>query len=203
MVVDGVHHYQPASRAGLVLSHLARLPHTSGGRVQVGHWIFEVRRVTDRRITEVRISPGTNRKFPLDNLVPILYFSEPRTTPMNQVPFSVESRKVDTGETQIIVTGEIDLATAPQLEQQLARSRGRIVVDLRTVDFMDTTGIRVLLSQKARLEARRGHLRLLIGTDLIRRLLELSGVIDMFEIDESLHPSAQSEHQLHSGLKAV
>jgi anti-anti-sigma factor len=88
-------------------------------------------------------------------------------------------------------------------EQQLARSRGRIVVDLRTVDFMDTTGIRVLLSQKARLEARRGHLRLLIGTDLIRRLLELSGVIDMFEIDESLHPSAQSEHQLHSGLKAV
>lgn len=111
---------------------------------------------------------------------------------MNQVPFSVESRKVDTGETQVIVTGELDLATAPELERKLARSRGRIVVDLRAVDFMDSTGIRVLLSHKARLEQNGGHLRLLIGSDPIRKLFDMCGVTELFDIDESLHPLAAS-----------
>jgi anti-sigma B factor antagonist len=64
-------------------------------------------------------------------------------------------------------------------------------VDLRTVDFMDTTGIRVLLSLRARLEQSGGHLRLLIASDLIRKLFDLSGVTDLFEIDESLHPTAE------------
>ena len=44
--------------AGLLLSHLARLPRTSGDQVMIGRWIFEVRRVTDRQITEIRISHG-------------------------------------------------------------------------------------------------------------------------------------------------
>jgi anti-sigma B factor antagonist len=122
---------------------------------------------------------------------------------MNQVPFSVESRKVDTGETQVIVTGELDLATAPELERNLARRRGRIVVDLRTVDFMDTTGIRVLLSLKARLEQNGGHLRLLIASDLIRKLFDLSGVTDLFEIDESLHPTAEPATEPRPGARAI
>jgi putative hemolysin len=41
--------------AGLIISHMARLPQASGDRVQVGRWTFEVRGVTDRRITEVVI----------------------------------------------------------------------------------------------------------------------------------------------------
>jgi anti-sigma B factor antagonist len=107
---------------------------------------------------------------------------------VNQVPFSVESRKVATGETQVTVTGEIDLATAPDLAKKLARSRGRVVVDLRSVDFMDSTGIRVLLEHKTRLDASDGQMRLLVCAGPIYRLLELSGVTDVFQVDSSLHP---------------
>ena len=35
---------------------------------------------------------------------------------MNTVPFSVEARKVDTGEMMVTVIGEIDLATGPQFQ---------------------------------------------------------------------------------------
>lgn len=41
--------------AGLVLSHLARLPNTPGDKVEVGQWLFEVTHVTGRRITEVAV----------------------------------------------------------------------------------------------------------------------------------------------------
>ena len=41
--------------AGLVLSHLARLPNTPGDKVEVGRWLFEVTHVTGRRITEVAV----------------------------------------------------------------------------------------------------------------------------------------------------
>jgi putative hemolysin len=44
-----------ATVAGLVLSHLARLPQTPGVCVDVGRWTFEVQRVTGRRISEVAI----------------------------------------------------------------------------------------------------------------------------------------------------
>ena len=42
--------------AGLIISHLARLPRASGDRVQIGRWTFEVTQVKKRRITEVAIS---------------------------------------------------------------------------------------------------------------------------------------------------
>jgi putative hemolysin len=52
--VDVVEEKQ-ATVAGLVLGHLARLPQEPGDHVEVGRWTFEVRRLTNRRITEVSI----------------------------------------------------------------------------------------------------------------------------------------------------
>lgn len=51
-------------------------------------------------------------------------------------------------ETRIAVRGELDLGTAPELERALetARAAGRpIVLDLRELSFMDSTGVRLLL----------------------------------------------------------
>ena len=81
------------------------------------------------------------------------------------------------------------MATAPALDKELGRYRGRVVVDLRKVPFMDSSGIRVLLNHKHRLEAAGGHLRLLIATADIMRLFVLTGLTDVFEIDSRLHPS--------------
>ena len=104
------------------------------------------------------------------------------------VPFAVDSWKVDTGETQITVIGEIDLATAPFLDRAISHHTGRIVVDLRKVSFMDSTGLRVLIIHRGRLKARGGNIRLLVSEGPIPRLIALTGLADLFDVDTALHP---------------
>src|SRR5690349_14160236 len=54
-------------------------------------------------------------------------------------------------ETVVRVTGEIDLATAPRLEECLLELDGQaITLDLSAVTFMDATGIQVLLTTQQR-----------------------------------------------------
>lgn len=102
--------------------------------------------------------------------------------------FSVDSRKVDTGETQITVVGEIDLATASFLDRAISHHTGSIAVDLRKVSFMDSTGLRVLLIHRGRLKARGGSLRLLVSDGPIPRLIERTGLADILHVDTALHP---------------
>ncbi len=83
----------------------------------------------------------------------------------------------------IAVKGEIDLATAPQLEDALAKFTGKeVLVDLRKTEFMDSAGLKVLISQRVRLEESGGALRLVLGEGPVLRLLELAGVRDTFPI---------------------
>ena len=59
------------------------------------------------------------------------------------------------GRAVVVIRGELDLATAPELD---AAIQGRlddgqdVVVDLRELGFMDSTGLRVLVSAHARVE---------------------------------------------------
>ena len=54
------------------------------------------------------------------------------------------------GTIHVGLEGELDLATAPELERELARIRGldgveRIVVDLRNLAFLDSTGLEAIV----------------------------------------------------------
>ncbi len=56
----------------------------------------------------------------------------------------------DGGTIRVALEGELDLATAPELEQELARIRAiegveRIVVDLRNLAFLDSTGLEAIV----------------------------------------------------------
>jgi len=57
------------------------------------------------------------------------------------------------GSVQLTLRGELDIATAPELEQ-LVNERidagDEVVVDLRALEFMDSSGIRVLVAAHAR-----------------------------------------------------
>jgi stage II sporulation protein AA (anti-sigma F factor antagonist) len=108
-------------------------------------------------------------------------------------PFEIQSRKIDTGETMLTVLGEIDMATAPQLAKALARCKGRTVVDLRKVPFMDSSGIRVLVAEQQRLDRNGGSLRLLSGRGQVTRILDLTGIADTLQIDDSVHPTRAEE----------
>jgi anti-sigma B factor antagonist len=83
----------------------------------------------------------------------------------------------------IAVTGELDLATAAELEQELLRVEATdaesIVVDLAGLRFMDSTGIRVMIAADARSRADSQRLALLRGPDAVQRVFELTGVVDL------------------------
>jgi anti-anti-sigma factor len=98
-----------------------------------------------------------------------------------QTQFRVEVHQNDRG-TVITLGGELDLASSPALEEQLAkvfRSDTRIVViDLRELDFMDSTGLSILVrAHHSAVEGKR-QLVLVNGTPQVQRLLTLTGVTD-------------------------
>jgi anti-anti-sigma factor len=66
--------------------------------------------------------------------------------------FSVSATE-RSGRVVVLVRGELDLATAPELEKVVSDSLDagdEVAVDLRELEFMDSTGLRVLVSAHAR-----------------------------------------------------
>jgi anti-sigma B factor antagonist len=81
----------------------------------------------------------------------------------------------------LILDGEVDLATASVLEQNLASVEARqvasVIVDLDRVSFMDSTGLQVLIAHT--LSNQNGtRVRLTKGSPQVRRLFEVSGLLD-------------------------
>lgn len=78
--------------------------------------------------------------------------------------------------------GEIDLATVAEMERPvlelLDSGFGHVVIDMRAVTFMDSSGIRVLIGAHQRALERGASLSIIVGGSRIRQTLELSGAID-------------------------
>jgi anti-anti-sigma factor len=76
--------------------------------------------------------------------------------------------------------GELDLATAPGVEQELERveatDAAAIILDLSGLTFIDSTGIRLVLAAARRSRADSNRLTLLRGTAAVQRAFEISGV---------------------------
>ena len=86
----------------------------------------------------------------------------------------------------VALSGELDLATAPLLEECLAPVEAdgptSLVVDLRDLMFMDSTALHVLLRARGRAETN-GHQLLVVGANpAARRLFELTDT--QFLIDQ-------------------
>jgi anti-anti-sigma factor len=89
----------------------------------------------------------------------------------------------DRGTTTIVtVTGEIDLVTSVQLRRAfdalLERDPppSRINADLRQVDFMDTSGVAILLGTRARAIAAGSRLVVTSASPTLQRLFDVSGI---------------------------
>jgi anti-sigma B factor antagonist len=82
--------------------------------------------------------------------------------------------------TVVRAVGELDLHTAPALQQELdsavAADAPLIVVDLAGVDFMDSTGLSVIVATVAGVRERGGELRVVSARDKITKLFTLTGV---------------------------
>jgi anti-sigma B factor antagonist len=83
------------------------------------------------------------------------------------------------------VTGELDIATAPHLQQTLSRAElraRRLVLDLRELAFMDCAGINVILDANNHAWQTECRLVLVRGPSRVDRLLTVTGTSDALEI---------------------
>ena len=80
------------------------------------------------------------------------------------------------GACRMTLRGELDLATAGRLEQALAEAGDAVLLDLRGLTFMDSTGVRLLVQAHLRSTADSERLTLLRGQAAVQRVLQLSGV---------------------------
>ncbi len=92
--------------------------------------------------------------------------------------------------TVVVVGGEIDVYTAPKLREQLIdlASGGsyHLVVDMEGVEFLDSTGLGVLVGGLKRVRAHEGSLRLVCTQERILKIFRITGLTKVFPIHSSI-----------------
>lgn len=96
--------------------------------------------------------------------------------------------------TVVHVEGEIDVSSADRLRETVgvlvSEGRTDLVVDLSGVRFMDSTGLGLLVGVLKRVRTAGGRLVLVVATDKLRKVFELTGLTQVFTIhgtvDEAL-----------------
>jgi len=97
------------------------------------------------------------------------------------VAFEARTETSDGGIHHIFVRGELDLATAPRLAEELAAARdgddASILIDLRDCSFIDSSGLALIVGSWRDLEGEQGEGRLVLccpGAQ-VQRLLRITG----------------------------
>lgn len=112
---------------------------------------------------------------------------------MSPAPFDVHKEQLDGGIEVITVQGELDMNTAPQLEQQLEEvlsdNEASIMLDLSQCEFIDSTGIALIVRSWQQLDRNaggegKGRLVLCSHNHQVRRLLKITGVESSISMHE-------------------
>jgi anti-sigma B factor antagonist len=109
---------------------------------------------------------------------------------VSPVPFEVVSEELEDGIRMFSVRGELDMNTAPELERNLdaalSASNASIVLDLCECEFIDSTGIALIVRAWQRLEGSPGEGRLVLCSHnhQVRRLLKITGVESSISMHE-------------------
>ena len=89
----------------------------------------------------------------------------------------------------VSVAGEVDIQTSPLLERQLQsvldQGHTSVLVDLGQVSFLDSTGLSALIGGLRHCQAQGGELRLLSPRPNVRKVLEVTGLIDTFHVADA------------------
>jgi len=86
----------------------------------------------------------------------------------------------------VVAGGEIDLATSPLLREALLNPEARaatVVLDLREVTFIDSSGLGVIVGQQKRAQEHDERFAVAVGgATAVQRILELSGLAKVLDI---------------------
>ncbi len=108
--------------------------------------------------------------------------------------------KIDIGEKDGVVVlkldGEVDVYTAPKLKSRLVdlvdQGKFKIVVDLEEVDFMDSSGLGVLVGGLKRVRSHDGAIALVCTQENILKIFRITGLVKVFPIFENQDQAVQS-----------
>ena len=93
------------------------------------------------------------------------------------------------GFTVIAVGGEIDVYTAPKLREKLISlveaGSYQLIVDMEGVDFLDSTGLGVLVGGLKKVRAHDGSMELICSQDRLLKIFRITGLAKVFTIHES------------------
>lgn len=105
------------------------------------------------------------------------------------------------GTTRIAPAGELDIASAPAFETAIAEATAEpgatLILDLRELTFMDSTGLRALAQTNARADEVGFALSIVRGPRQIERVLQISGLADLLPLVDA--PPAEEAEGASSG----
>ena len=90
------------------------------------------------------------------------------------------------GRAVVSATGEVDVFTAPRLDDALtAAGRTDVVVDLSGVDFLDSTGLSVLVKAQQTVQEAGGKLAVVVTAERVAKVFRITGLDQTL----ALHPT--------------
>jgi anti-sigma B factor antagonist len=118
-------------------------------------------------------------------------------TPSADIPqFEIDSGPGPDGICVVRVRGEVDMSHEEELRAELRRAvasdADAIVVDLTECEFIDSTGVRVLLLSREAQESEKGHNRLAVAasSEQILRILSVMGIDRVIPIHATVDEAA-------------
>jgi anti-anti-sigma factor len=94
------------------------------------------------------------------------------------------------GHSVLVLEGELDLATAPQLTSTamalVDAGAGDVIVDARLLSFCDSSGLTAFVRIANRLEPVAGRLAIVGPQTIVRRVLEISGLVETLIVVDSV-----------------
>ena len=110
----------------------------------------------------------------------------------------------DPGFTVIAVSGEIDVYTAPKLREKLIAlveaGSYHLIVDMDGVEFLDSTGLGVLVGGLKRVRAHDGWIDLVCTQSRIQRIFRITGLNKVFRIYDSVAEATAAHAAPADGL---
>jgi anti-anti-sigma factor len=161
----------------VVASGTVRLQRPEGPREDQYHWVFHFAGGRLRRL-----SVYAARDEALASLAALNAIAPP--PPEFDVAVGEEAGGVRT----LSPAGELDIGSAPRLERALLEGRepGEVVIlDLSRLEFIDSTGLRVIVHAVEAAQRERWELRLRHGPPAVRRVFEISGVVSALPFEDS------------------
>ena len=106
------------------------------------------------------------------------------------IEFVIEDRRLGDDTHVVAVRGEIDLFTAPEFKQRMSRPIDdgiqRLIVDLSSTTFIDSSSLGVLIGAHRRLKQRNGSLVVVCDNDAIVKTFKITGLDGVFTLVRSL-----------------